>query len=177
MVKTAGKPFDTNIVALKSQLSKMQAKIAAVTRSVAAASEAVSEEFSAGVQEVVERLGQKEILPLDEELARFAKDRTAAITDGQEQVNEEFSSKEAAVRERWAVEEERVRQATANADGGLTDVPASLRPCTSSRLEFVVRRALPTEWVHYREHHYKDHRLQGAALCFVAELFGDPVAF
>jgi GNAT superfamily N-acetyltransferase len=41
----------------------------------------------------------------------------------------------------------------------------------------VVRRALPCEWKHFREHHYKDHRLSGSSICFVGELDGRAVAF
>jgi GNAT superfamily N-acetyltransferase len=63
----------------------------------------------------------------------------------------------------------------------LTPLPeASLggQPCAvSASAELVVRRALPCEWAHFREHHYKDHRLQSAALCFVGELEGRAVAF
>lgn len=41
----------------------------------------------------------------------------------------------------------------------------------------VVRRALADEWAHFREHHYKDHRLMGQAVCFVGALQGRAVAF
>mmetsp|Transcript_57326 Transcript_57326/g.123267 ORF Transcript_57326/g.123267 Transcript_57326/m.123267 type:complete len:715 (+) Transcript_57326:2-2146(+) len=58
-------------------------------------------------------------------------------------------------------------------------IAESLEPsCAASEsLQLVVRRALPLEWRHFREHHYKDHRLQNSAICFVGELNGRPVAF
>jgi len=42
------------------------------------------------------------------------------------------------------------------------------------RLE--VRRALPCEWAHFREHHYKDHSLSSGAYGWVGLLAGRPVA-
>lgn len=38
-----------------------------------------------------------------------------------------------------------------------------------------VRRALPCEWKHFREHHYKDHRLVANAWGWVCVLAGRPV--
>jgi len=43
--------------------------------------------------------------------------------------------------------------------------------------ELVVRRAMQSEWRHFREHHYKDHCLNSAAVCFVGELEGRAVVF
>eukprot|EP00927_Polykrikos_kofoidii_P021670 TRINITY_DN20442_c0_g1_i1.p1 TRINITY_DN20442_c0_g1~~TRINITY_DN20442_c0_g1_i1.p1 ORF type:complete len:1473 (+),score=279.80 TRINITY_DN20442_c0_g1_i1:452-4420(+) len=40
-----------------------------------------------------------------------------------------------------------------------------------------VRRALPREWAHFREHHYKDHALNAAAVTFVGLVGGTAVAF
>jgi len=44
-------------------------------------------------------------------------------------------------------------------------------------LRLNIRPALPCEWRHFRDHHYKDHRLQGSAVCFVGELDGRAIAF
>lgn len=40
-----------------------------------------------------------------------------------------------------------------------------------------MRRALPCEWRHFREHHYKDHRLGLTAVCFVGVFEEKPVVF
>jgi len=50
-------------------------------------------------------------------------------------------------------------------------------PQGSNSMVLTVRRALPCEWRHFREHHYKDHRLAGSSLCFVGELDGRAIAF
>eukprot|EP00931_Biecheleriopsis_adriatica_P041498 TRINITY_DN2370_c0_g1_i1.p1 TRINITY_DN2370_c0_g1~~TRINITY_DN2370_c0_g1_i1.p1 ORF type:complete len:1392 (+),score=231.52 TRINITY_DN2370_c0_g1_i1:312-4178(+) len=39
-------------------------------------------------------------------------------------------------------------------------------------IELEVRRALPREWLHFREHHYKDHKLKGDSVAFVGLLDG-----
>lgn len=39
-----------------------------------------------------------------------------------------------------------------------------------------MRRALPCEWAHFREHHYKDHSLAPGAYGWVGTLAGRPVA-
>lgn len=62
------------------------------------------------------------------------------------------------------------------------EFPSRLRPVLSANADEVVvtiRRALPCEWAYFRGHHYKDHKLAGAATCFTATLFGNqtPVAF
>jgi ABC-type hemin transport system ATPase subunit len=44
-------------------------------------------------------------------------------------------------------------------------------------LELTVRRALPCEWRHFREHHYKDHRLNGMSVNFVGVFEDRPVVF
>eukprot|EP00928_Gymnodinium_smaydae_P001391 TRINITY_DN10510_c0_g2_i2.p1 TRINITY_DN10510_c0_g2~~TRINITY_DN10510_c0_g2_i2.p1 ORF type:complete len:1544 (-),score=209.37 TRINITY_DN10510_c0_g2_i2:1321-5829(-) len=46
----------------------------------------------------------------------------------------------------------------------------------AEKIELVVRRAFACEWRHFREHHYKDHRLSPSS-CFVGELEGRAVAF
>lgn len=48
----------------------------------------------------------------------------------------------------------------------------SARSFQIPQLHLEVRRALPREWVHFRDHHYKDHTLQGAAVVFVGILDG-----
>jgi len=47
----------------------------------------------------------------------------------------------------------------------------------SPSVQLKIRRALPCEWRQFREHHYKDHKLVGHAICFVGELDGRAVAF
>jgi len=55
---------------------------------------------------------------------------------------------------------------------------ASVPACPSAaEARLIVRRAWPSEWKHFREHHYKDHRLNQGTICFVAELDGRAVAF
>lgn len=44
-------------------------------------------------------------------------------------------------------------------------------------LELEVRRALPREWVHFREHHYKDHGLHTCSVAFVGLLDGRAACF
>jgi len=44
-------------------------------------------------------------------------------------------------------------------------------------MQLEVRRALPCEWRHFREHHYKDHCLQASAVCFVGMLDGRAIVF
>lgn len=39
-------------------------------------------------------------------------------------------------------------------------------------VELEVRRALPREWRHFREHHYKDHKLKGDSIAFVGLIEG-----
>eukprot|EP00930_Biecheleria_cincta_P071431 TRINITY_DN58942_c0_g1_i1.p1 TRINITY_DN58942_c0_g1~~TRINITY_DN58942_c0_g1_i1.p1 ORF type:complete len:744 (-),score=107.76 TRINITY_DN58942_c0_g1_i1:145-2376(-) len=56
-------------------------------------------------------------------------------------------------------------------------IPRSLDASTSSASTLIVRRAVPCEWREFREHHYKDHRLQSSSVCFVGELQGRAVAF
>ena len=53
-------------------------------------------------------------------------------------------------------------------------LPELLRP---PLVELEVRRALPREWLHFREHHYKDHSLQGSTIAFVGLVGGRAVAF
>jgi GNAT superfamily N-acetyltransferase len=53
-------------------------------------------------------------------------------------------------------------------------MPEVLRP---PLVELEVRRALPREWLHFREHHYKDHSLQGSTIAFVGLVCGRAVAF
>ncbi|CAE7265328.1 unnamed protein product, partial [Symbiodinium sp. KB8] len=45
------------------------------------------------------------------------------------------------------------------------------------QLHLEVRRALPREWVHFRDHHYKDHSLHTAAVVFVGILCGRACGF
>lgn len=44
-------------------------------------------------------------------------------------------------------------------------------------VELEVRRALQREWMHFREHHYKDHSLQGSSIAFVGLFDSHAVAF
>ena len=44
-------------------------------------------------------------------------------------------------------------------------------------VELTVRRALHSEWRHFREHHYKGHSLNGSSICFVGVLNARVVAF
>lgn len=44
-------------------------------------------------------------------------------------------------------------------------------------VELEVRRALPREWRHFREHHYKDHKLKGDAIAFVGLIEGRAACF
>ncbi|CAE7254570.1 unnamed protein product [Symbiodinium sp. CCMP2592] len=53
----------------------------------------------------------------------------------------------------------------------------SARSFQIPQLHLEVRRALPREWVHFRDHHYKDHTLQGAAVVFVGILDGRACGF
>ncbi|CAE8693089.1 unnamed protein product [Polarella glacialis] len=55
--------------------------------------------------------------------------------------------------------------------------PRALGGGDASSLTLVVRRALPCEWRKFREHHYKDHRLNHSSVCFVGELEGRAVVF
>lgn len=50
-----------------------------------------------------------------------------------------------------------------------SSIPLALR---IPELQLRVRRALPREWVHFREHHYKDKSLGGNAVVFVGEVGG-----
>ena len=59
-------------------------------------------------------------------------------------------------------------------DSSWYDVPALLQP---PLVELEVRRALPREWLHFREHHYKDKGLHGSSICFVGLVHGRAVAF
>jgi len=57
-------------------------------------------------------------------------------------------------------------------------VPSVLkRPASAKPSVFTIRRALPCEWRHFRDHHYKDHRLMMSAIAFVGVLEGRLVAF
>jgi len=47
----------------------------------------------------------------------------------------------------------------------------------AASMQLEVRRALPCEWRHFREHHYKDHCLQSSAVCFVGMLDGRAIVF
>jgi len=44
-------------------------------------------------------------------------------------------------------------------------------------IELEIRRALSREWKHFREHHYKDHRLKGDSVSFVGLVNGRAAAF
>ncbi|CAJ1357632.1 unnamed protein product [Effrenium voratum] len=44
-------------------------------------------------------------------------------------------------------------------------------------LKLEIRRALPREWAHFREHHYKDHSLHTCCVAFVALLDGRACCF
>lgn len=44
-------------------------------------------------------------------------------------------------------------------------------------VELEVRRALPREWRHFREHHYKDHKLKGDSIAFVGLIEGRAACF
>lgn len=50
-----------------------------------------------------------------------------------------------------------------------SSIPLALR---IPELQLRVRRALPREWVHFREHHYKDKKLGSNAVVFVGEVGG-----
>ncbi|CAK0831065.1 unnamed protein product [Prorocentrum cordatum] len=63
-------------------------------------------------------------------------------------------------------------QASAAAPGP-TDWLAA--PLCLERVRLEVRRALPCEWAHFREHHYKDHTLVASAVGWVGLLAGRPV--
>jgi GNAT superfamily N-acetyltransferase len=61
-----------------------------------------------------------------------------------------------------------------SATGGVLPPPLELAP---PREVLKVRRALPREWVHFRDHHYQDHSLKGDSVAFVGLLHGHAVAF
>jgi len=46
-----------------------------------------------------------------------------------------------------------------------------------AKIELQVRRALPREWKYFREHHYKDHTLQGTCVAFVGTVNGTAACF
>ena len=48
---------------------------------------------------------------------------------------------------------------------------------TQPTITLEVRRCSPHEWQLFREHHYKDHRLNAASACFIGLLQGKPVVF
>ncbi|CAE7460679.1 unnamed protein product [Symbiodinium natans] len=56
-------------------------------------------------------------------------------------------------------------------------IPGPLRSRAGDGLELKVRRALPCEWRHFREFHYKDPSLNGMSVCFVGLIAETPVAF
>lgn len=72
-------------------------------------------------------------------------------------------------------EYDKARDLKARGVGALERPAAPLAVVNS--LELTVRRALPCEWRHFRDHHYKDHRLSMSGVCFVGLFEGKPVVF
>jgi len=67
--------------------------------------------------------------------------------------------------------------AVTDEDGGKELEARIARALVPPMLELEIRRALPREWVHFREHHYKDHSLHTASVAFVGILGGQAACF
>lgn len=152
------------VVSLDKRLMEERAKTkqcAAMLEEIAQklASSCFSQSFRTWVLHGVVPLGQEEM-----------RQNRAAVAQLQQQRKEALAQ---------AYDEQEPEQ-DASFDHSASDAPASSAPLLAHRpprLVLVVRRALPREWVHYREHHYKDHRLSGQCICFVGCLEGRPACF
>jgi len=72
---------------------------------------------------------------------------------------------------------DRFEESHAKQEIGLQNIVNIPGPLKLAHSKLIVRRAVPCEWRHFRDHHYKDHRLAPQAACFVGELDGRAVAF